>query len=117
MLKTGVMVSMLAVVVFGLAGVAGAPNMKLIKVLLKPNVETAHMGGVAVPSAEALKSMHDGQYILRAVGSHLTKMPVVKTLLPHCPKIGVQGVQVDLGTGDAMYSRQSTILCKSTDGG
>lgn len=102
---------------FGLANVTAAPDAKPMPVIFEPTVVTAHMGGVAVPSGEALESMHAGQYILRAYGGKLTRVPVVKTLLPHCPKVGVQGVQVDLGPGETIYSRQRTMLCKSTDGG
>ena len=117
MLKTRVKVTTLAIVAIGLAEAVGAPKMEFMPLILKPTVKTADMGGVPVPSAEALKEMHDEKYVLRASGGRLTKMPVTKTLLPHCPKIGVQGVQVDLGPGGTVYSRQFTTLCTSTDGG
>ena len=93
------------------------PKMMMMKVIVKPNVKTAQMGGVDVPSAGALKAMHGSQYILRARGGKLTKVPVAKTLLPHCAKFSPQAVQVDLGPGGTIYSRQLTMLCKSTDGG
>lgn len=117
MLKTRFLLWMVAVMMFGFAAVADEPKMEFMDLILKPNLETAHIGGVQMPSAEALKNMHGGQYILRAGQKRLTKVEVEKTLLPHCPKVGVQHVQVDVGPEDTIYSLQRTNLCKSTDGG
>ena len=110
------------IVVLGLLLPAGAaekmmPKMKMMKIIVKPNVETVRMGGVDVPSADVLKKMHAGQYILRARGGRLTEVPVQKTLLPHCNGMNPQGTQVDIGATGTVYVRMSQILCKSTDGG
>ena len=66
MLKTRFLLWMVAVMMFGFAAVADEPKMEFMDLILKPNLETAHIGGVQMPSAEALKNMHGGQYILRA---------------------------------------------------
>ena len=88
-----------------------------MKVITEPNVKTDRLGGVDVPSAEVLKKMHGGQYILRAARGKLTEVPVQKVLLPHDDGINPQSTQVDLGPDGTVYVRQSHILCKSTDGG
>ena len=105
------MVSMLTIVVFGFALVAGVPKPKLMKVIVKPHVKTTNMGGVAAPSPS--RQCMTASTICGPRGGELTKVPVVKTLLPHCTKIGLQ---VDLGPQGTIYSRQKMMLCKSTDG-
>ena len=88
-----------------------------MNVITEPNVMTDRMGGVDVPAAEVLKEMHGGQYVLRAAGGKLTKLPVEKVVLPHSDDFGPQGSQVDLGPGSVVYVLQTYILCKSIDGG
>ena len=74
-----------------------AEDKRPMKVITDPKVKTDHMGGIPVPSTEVLKKMHQGQYILRARGGELTKVPVEKNVLPRDPKINPQGVVVDIG--------------------
>ena len=88
-----------------------------MNVITEPNVMTDRMGGVDVPAAEVLKKMHGGQYVLRAAGGKLTKLPVEKVVLPHSDDMSPQGAQVDLGPDGVVYVRESHILCKSIDGG
>jgi BNR repeat-like domain len=87
------------------------------KLVVKPNVETHRMGGVNVPSAATLKKMHGSQYVLRAAGGKITKIPVLRKLLPHSDEMNPQGVQVDIGPKGTIYVRQLKVLCKSIDGG
>ena len=86
-------------------------------VITEPNVETGQMGGVSAPSADVLKQMHEGQYILRAYKGELTKVPVEKILLPHDPKASPQSVWARLAPDGTVYVVSPSIICKSTDGG
>lgn len=87
------------------------------KLIVEPNVETHRMGGVDVPSADILRKMHAGQYVLRTANGKLTQVPVSRVLLPHSDEMNPQGVQVDIGPKGTIYVRQMEVLCKSTDGG
>ena len=88
-----------------------------LKIIVKPDVTTDRVGGVDIPSAETLKSMHQSRYILRAAEGKLTKVPAEKTLLPHSDDMSPQRAQVDIGPDGTIYVRQSQILCKSSDAG
>ena len=74
-----------------------------MQIIVKPELHTNRLGGVDIPSAEALKTMHDSQYILHAAGGKLTRVPVEKTLLPHSDDMSPQGTHVDVGPDGAVY--------------
>ena len=108
-----------AVVLTGLPGICTVESgIRLpMKVIVKPGVSTAQMGGMPVPGQEVLKRMHQSGYILCARGGTLQEVPVEKTLLPHDQPMNPQEPQVDLGPGGIAYVRMKTKLCKSVDGG
>ena len=58
-----------------------------LKIIVKPDVTTDRVGGVDIPSAETLKSMHLSRYIIRVAEGKLTKVPAEKTLLPHAAPV------------------------------
>ena len=80
-------------------------------------LDTGVMGGVPVPSKEELAAMQKGQYILRARGGKLTRVPVEKNLLPHDPQGHVQILSTAVAPDGTVYVNQNTMVCKSTDGG
>ena len=49
-------------------------------IMAEPSLKTARLGGVEVPSADTLKTMHDSAYILHACAGKLSEVPVEKTL-------------------------------------
>ena len=98
-------------------GSLGLYGAKPMEVITEPQVKTAALGGVDVPTADVLRKMQLNQYILRAVGGKLTEVPVSRVVLPHSNGMSPQSVMVDLGPGGTVYVRQSEILCKSADGG
>ena len=110
-IRIALLAPFLALVVFDLSAE------EVSKLIVKPNVETDRMGGVDVPSAEVLRRMHASQYVLRAAGGKITKVPVSRVLLPHGDGMSPQAVQVDIGPKGEIYVRQSEVLCKSTDDG
>ena len=89
----------------------------MMQITIEPKLRTNRLGGVDIPSAEALKTMHDSQYILHATGGKLIRVPVEKRLLPHSNDMSPQGTHVDVGPDGAVYVKQSQVLCKSTDEG
>ena len=89
----------------------------LMKLITKPTVATDRLGGVDVPSAEVLKEMHEGKYILHAAQGKLTKVPVQKALLPHDSEANPQAIQLVKAADGTVYAGLATIICKSTDGG
>lgn len=80
-------------------------------------LQTGILGGVDVPRPEDLAAMQKGSYILHARGGKLTKVPVEKSVLPHDPRGHVQDVSTTLAPDGTVYVNQSTLMCKSTDGG
>lgn len=101
-----------------LAGTQGdAPSLDSQFQPIPPTVQTDRLGGVDVPTAEVLKKMHAGQYILHGHDGKLTKVPAVKVLLPHDPDAHPQAIQVVQGAEDTVYANLASIICKSTDGG
>ena len=112
----------LSVICVGLLLPAAGPSQAELlkgkmKLITETSVQTARLGGVDVPPADVLVKMHKNQYILRAAGGKLTKVPVERNLLPHSDGMSPQSTQVDLGPEGVVYVRQSEKLCKSTDGG
>ena len=107
--------ALLCLVLGGTALQAAEPALRTV--ITRPTVQTARMGGVEVPGKAQLLAMHRSQYILRAAGGKLTRIPVQRTVLPHDNEINPQSTQVDLGPNETVYVRQRHILCKSTDGG
>lgn len=95
-------------------GLYGATPMKVIT---QPQVKTAALGGVDVPTVDVLQKMHLDQYILRAADGNLTEVPVERVVLPHSNGMSPQKVHVEQGPGDVIYVCQTELLCKSTDGG
>src|SRR5439155_2689510 len=81
-----------------------------MKVIAKPGVSTAQMGGTPVPAQEVLKRMHQSGYIFCARRGTLHEVPVEKTLLPHDEPMNPQEPQVDLGPGGIAYVRMKTKL-------
>ena len=84
-----------------------------------PALKTDRLGGVDVPSAEDLLAMRESDYILRARGGQLTRVPAEKALLPHDAEINPQGVQCGVRqspNGD-VYAMLQSIVCRSSDGG
>ena len=84
-----------------------------------PELKTDRLGGVDIPSAEALLAMREESYILHACGGKLTRVPAEKTILPHDRKANPQTVQcgVRRSPGGDVYAMLDEIVCKSGDGG
>lgn len=80
-------------------------------------LKTDQLGGVSHPTPEQLERMHESNYILRARGGKLTKVPAEKTQLDFDAKFHPQGGTVYLANDDLIYARQATLLSKSVDGG
>ena len=83
----------------------------------QPRRETVDLGGVPPPSDIELMAMQQGDYILRARGGALTKVPVEKSKLPRDPEGSVQQMTVKLAPDGTVYANQPTMTCRSTDGG
>ena len=82
--------------------------------LLKPGFP----GGVETVVKADLAAMQKGSYILHARGGKLTKVPAEKASLPVDPAVWAhQGIHVAVAGSGAIYVRQSSVMCKSTDGG
>ena len=73
-------------------------------------------GGVRV-TPDDLRTMQQGSYVLHARRGELARLPIEKYLLPHDPQGHVQAVSVARGPDGAIYVKQRTLWCKSTDGG
>ena len=86
-------------------------------IITEPNLRTERLGGLDAPDADALRSMHQGNFILRARDGQLTQVPVAKALLPHSNRMSPQSCQVDVGPDGTVYVRQTEVLCTSSDGG
>ena len=78
-------------------------------------LQTATMGGVAVPSDDELRKMHAGQYVLRACRGAMSRVPVEKVKLPG--QLGEEGGATAKSHDGTVYVGRQTIMCKSTDGG
>lgn len=78
---------------------------------------TYNLGGVTEPSREDLAVMQQGQYILRAHGGRLSKVPAEKTLLPFDPVVNYQQVHAVMGAEGTIYFSHGSTLSKSSDGG
>ena len=77
---------------------------------------TYNLGGVTEPSREDLAVMQQGQYILRAHGGRLSKVPAEKTLLPFDPVVNYQQVHAVMGAEGTIYFSHGSTLSKSSDG-
>jgi len=82
-----------------------------------PELKTGLLGGVNIVTPVELTAMQNGQYVLRARDRMLSKVPAEKAALPHDPEGHVQAISVFRAPDGAIYVKQQTILCKSTDGG
>ncbi len=77
---------------------------------------TVALGGV-LPTAEQLRRMQKGDYILRAVDNQLIELPAQKTELPVDPCGHVQRLALFVGPNETVYATQCSLISKSTDGG
>ena len=77
---------------------------------------TIAMGGVKA-TAEQLKTMQKGNYILHARNGQLKKVSVEKFPLPIDPCGHVQRLALFIGGDNKIYAAQCSILSKSADGG
>ena len=83
-----------------------------------PLLKGGFPGDVETVVQADLIAMQQGEYILHARGGKLTKLPAEKSVLPADPAPwSSQGIMVDQTGGGTVYVRQSTVMCKSTDGG
>ena len=84
-----------------------------------PDLRTDRLGGVDIPTRERLRSMRAGDYILRARGGALSRVPAEKVLLPHDDAINPQIVSCGVRQSPAgdVYVRLDHIMCRSGDGG
>ncbi len=80
-------------------------------------VDTAVMGGVPTPLIDELVAMQGGDYVLRARGGEITKVPAERSVVPHDPEGFAQTMMVLRGPGDTVYVNQLTLSSKSEDGG
>mgnify|MGYP001467109791 CR=1 FL=1 len=80
-------------------------------------VDTAVMGGVPTPPINELVAMQGGDYVLRARGGEVTKVPAERSVVPHDPEGFAQLMTVLRGPGDTVYVTQPTLSSKSEDGG
>lgn len=87
------------------------------KTAIKQMLQTYNMGGVEEPSGEHLAAMQKGQYILHAQSGKLTKVAVEKSKLPYDPRGHSQMANVAMAPDGTIYVNQTTLMCKSTDGG
>ena len=85
--------------------------------MVEPNLKTARLGGVDVPSADVLKKMHHSSYILHACDGRLSEVPVEKVLLPPDRETNPQAIQLVKGSDGTVYANLGNIICKSSDGG
>ena len=83
-------------------------------------LQTGTLGGVPNPDKAALLAMHNGSYILHARGGKMTPVVAEKSRLPQDPK----GLHQSMAYGGAaiapdgaIYVKQPTLMCKSSDGG
>ncbi len=83
----------------------------------EPRFRTGLLGGVRDVSVDDLQAMQKGNFVLHARDGVLTKVPVEKSRLPHDPQGHVQAISAFLAADGAVYVKQQTILCKSSDGG
>ena len=86
-------------------------------VMAEPNLKTARLGGVDVPSANTLETMHHSSYILHARSGRLSEVPVEKMLLPSDRETSPQAIQLVKAPDNSIYANLSNIICKSSDGG
>jgi hypothetical protein len=85
--------------------------------IAEPSLKTARLGGVDVPSANVLKTMHDSSYILHACDGKLSEVPVEKVLLPSDQETSPQAIQLVKAPDSTVYANLGNIICKSKDGG
>lgn len=88
-----------------------------MKLIAQPALDTVNLGGVPTPSIDELLAMQGGDYILRARGGKLTRVPVEKSTLPRDPLGHVQQMTVKLSPDGRIYVNQPTMTCMSSDGG
>ena len=86
-------------------------------VMAEPNLKTARLGGVDVPFADTLKTMHPSSYILHARAGRLSEVPVEKVLLPSDRETSPQAIQLVRAPDSSIYANLGNIICKSGDGG
>lgn len=63
-----------------------------MSLMAEPSLKTARLGGVEVPSADVLKTMHHSSYIFHARSGKLSEVPVEKVLLPPDREISPQAI-------------------------
>ena len=85
--------------------------------MAEPSLKTDRLGGVDVPSADTLKTMHHSSYILHARAGKLSEVPVEKVLLPPDRETSPQAIQLVKAPDDTVYANLGNIICKSSDGG
>ena len=85
--------------------------------MAEPSLKTARLGGVDVPSADTLKTMHHSSYILHARAGKLSEGPVEKILLPPDQETSPQAIQLVKAPDNSIYANLGNIICKSSDGG
>ena len=62
--------------------------------MVEPSLKTDRLGGVDVPSADTLKTMHHSSYIFHAHAGKLSEVPVEKVLLPPDRETNPQAIQL-----------------------
>ena len=74
------------------------------------------IGGTAVTPTD-LEAMHAGDYILRARGGELSRVPVEKTRLPRDAQGHTQRLGLVRDGNGTIYAAQHTLIHRSADGG
>ena len=85
--------------------------------LSEAKLKTDRLGGVDVPSAEALVNMHQSNYVLRARGGVLSQVAVEKALLPREQNTSPQAVDLKMAPDGTVYANLGHTVCRSADGG
>ncbi len=85
--------------------------------MAEPNLKTARLGGVDVPSADTLKTRHHSSYILHARAGKLSEILVEKVLLPPDRETNPQAIQLVKAPDSTVCANLGNIICKGSDGG
>ncbi len=72
--------------------------------MVEPSLKTDRLGGVDVPSADTLKTMHHSSYIFHAHAGKLSEVPVEKVLLPPDRDTSPQAIQLVKAPDDTVYA-------------
>ena len=88
-----------------------------MRLMVEPSLKTARLGGVNVPSADTLKTMHHSSYILHARAGRLSEVLVEKVLLPPDRETSPQAIQLVKAPDSTVYANLGNIICKSSDEG